>query len=69
MDNIDLSVASVYCGYLQKKSPSFFAGYQKRFFQVLAGKLLTYSDKPGAEVKGSVRIVMIPEIQDTDSKG
>jgi hypothetical protein len=62
MDNFDLTVASSYSGFLYKKSPSFFAGYQKRFFQILDGKLLTYADKQGGQAKGALRIDLITNI-------
>jgi hypothetical protein len=62
MDNIDLSVASTYGGFLYKKSPSFFAGYQKRYFQILDGKLLTYAEKQGGQAKGAVRLELISDI-------
>jgi len=66
MDEITLEIAQNFKGYLSKKSPSLFAGYQKRFFKVLDGRLLTYSEKEGAEVKGAIKIELISEIVTID---
>ena len=66
MDEITLETAQNFKGYLSKKSPSLFAGYQKRYFKVLDGKLLTYSEKEGGEAKGAINIELISEIITVD---
>lgn len=46
--------ASKYSGWLQKESPGFLKNYQKRYFSILNGRFLVYSEKEGSEVKGTI---------------
>lgn len=46
--------ASKIKGWLKKKSPSIFKGYQKRYFYILEKMFFVYSEKEGSEVKGSI---------------
>jgi hypothetical protein len=59
MENIDLTFASSFSGVVYKKSPRFLVGYQKRWFHILDGKLLTYAEKQGGQAKGALRIELI----------
>ena len=52
--NIKYDEASKYTGWLQKESPGFLKNYQKRFFSILNGRFLVYSEKEGSEVKGTI---------------
>jgi hypothetical protein len=65
---INLTVANSFSGFLYKKSPSFFAGYQKRYFKVIDGKLLTYAEKEGGQIKGGIKLEFISEITTIDNK-
>ena len=59
-------------GYLEKKSPGFLGGWQKRYFAILGGKVMVYyenqetKDKP----KGQILFSQITEPVDSpeDSK-
>ncbi len=51
-----------FSGYLYKKSPKMFVGYQKRLFKIVDGKLLTYCDEGKGKVKGVVNIEKIMDI-------
>lgn len=55
-------------GFLKKKSPNGFTGYQKRYFAIRdSGKLLAYfprKPKPETEPRGIIPIDMIKEIRD-----
>ena len=46
--------AMKYSGWLQKESPGILKNYQKRFFSILNGRFLVYSEKEGSEVKGTI---------------
>jgi len=63
------AIASNFSGWLKKKSPKMFAGWQKRFFKVLDGKLLTYSEKEAdTTTKGALEIVLITQIKKAGDK-
>lgn len=53
---INYEEASKFTGWLQKESPGFLKNYQKRFFSILNGRFLVYSEKEGSEVKGTIDI-------------
>lgn len=61
--NISFNEAAYFSGYLEKKSPSMFGGWQKRFFRILEGKLLTYFEKDSdKEPKGAIDISSLSNI-------
>jgi hypothetical protein len=62
MENITFEMAKNYSGYLYKKSPKLFVGYQKRKFKIVEGKLLTYYEDGNNVVKGVVNIENIMDI-------
>ena len=50
---ISFDIAKKYSGYLEKKSNGLFSKWQKRYFHILEGKIIVYSEKPeDIEVKG-----------------
>ena len=53
-NSIKYEDASKYSGWLQKESPGLLKNYQKRFFSILNGRFLVYSEKEGTEVKGTI---------------
>ena len=70
MENISYKEASTCCGYLDKKSPSLFGGWQRRYFKVLEGKVITYSDKENdKEYKGTISISKISDLRSVDKTG
>jgi hypothetical protein len=60
---INYEEASKFSGWLQKESPGFLKNYQKRYFSILNGRFLVYSEKEGSEVKGTI------DIKDADING
>ncbi len=64
MEHINETIASNFSGFLEKKSPKLFAGWQKRFFKILEGRLLTYSKKEAdIKSKGALEIVLISDLK------
>jgi hypothetical protein len=41
-------------GYLQKKSASYFGGWQKRYFTIQDGRYVIYAEKKGGKAKGVI---------------
>lgn len=69
MQTLSYREACVLCGYLEKKSPSMFGGWQKRYFKIIEGKVLTYSEKEkDKEFKGSINLVEVSGLKSTDKK-
>ncbi len=62
MENITIDAAKTFTGYIYKKSPKLFVGYQKRLFKIIDGKLLTYYEDGKNIVKGVVNIEKIMDI-------
>ena len=48
-------------GFLEKKQNMFLS--QKRFFKILNGKSILYSEKDGSETKGVIEIENITKIE------
>lgn len=70
MEQINETLASNFSGFLEKKSPKFMGGWQKRFFKVLEGKLLTYSKKEAdINTKGALEIDMLKNITNNGING
>ena len=57
-------------GWLEKKSQKTFGGYQKRFFKIINGQYLTYSEKEADISKSKVKIMLdtIGSIQKKEDK-
>jgi len=57
-------------GWLEKKSQKTFGGYQKRFFKIINGEYLTYSEKEADISKSKVKIMIdtIGSIQKKEDK-
>ena len=57
-------------GWLEKKSQKTFGGYQKRFFKIVNGQYLTYSEKEADILKSKVRIPIdsIDSVQKKEDK-
>lgn len=69
MESINLANASNYSGYVEKKSPSLFVGYQKRHLRVLEGKLLAYfGSEEDKTAKGVLEIIKITGLAKSDKK-
>jgi hypothetical protein len=61
--------AMSYCGFLDKKSPSLFGGWQKRYFKILEGKVLAYADKENSkDYKGTINLEEISDVKSVDKK-
>lgn len=45
------------CGYLEKKSPSMFAGFQKRHFRIENNKLNYYENETSNDLKGKISLL------------
>ena len=53
-----------YEGYLEKKARNLFAGWQKRYFIIIEGKLIIYTEsKESKLVKGYIPIKQIADIK------
>lgn len=64
MQDITWQEACNFSGYLKKNSPSFFKGYQNRFFRVLEGKIMAYFEtETDKEPKGILNIETIIDLQ------
>jgi hypothetical protein len=69
METVSMREACSFCGYLEKKSPSMFGGWQKRYFKILEGKVLTYSEKEkDKEFKGSINLEDVSGLVPTEKK-
>lgn len=55
-------------GFLKKKSPNLLAGWQKRFFCVVDGKVIVYSEKENEKPKGHFQISQISKAISVDKK-
>ena len=70
MDDINFVTAKNYKGYLDKKSPNLFAGFQRRYIRVLDGKILAYFGKEKEQTpKGLIEIKNISQLTPIDKKG
>ena len=64
-----LSAAQSFEGYLEKKARNFFAGWQKRYFRCLEGKIIIYTEsKESKQLKGYIQIKKIAYIKSIDAK-
>ena len=64
-----LSEAQSFEGYLEKKARNFFAGWQKRYFRCLEGKIIIYTEsKESKQLKGYIQIKKIAYIKSIDAK-
>lgn len=69
MDDIDFVTAKNFKGYVEKKSPNLFAGFQKRYLRVLDGKILAYFGKEKDQTpKGIIEIKNITNLGHVDKK-
>ena len=63
--NISIDECKKFEGYLLKKSPKLFKGFQKRYFRILDGKILVYSEKKedNSTIKGQISLsqITLPE--------
>ena len=56
-------------GYLEKKGRNIFAGWQKRYFRCLEGKIIIFTEsKENKELKGYIQIRKISYIKSIDEK-
>ena len=56
-------------GFLEKKGRNIFAGWQKRYFRCLEGKIIIYTEsKESKELKGFIQIKKIAYIKSLDTK-
>ena len=67
---ITLEEAKVLKSWLEKKSPKTFGGYQKRFFRIIDGESIIYTDKDSEkyEVKGRINIDAISSVTKKDDQ-
>ncbi len=64
-----LQEAKSYSGYLEKKSPSLFGGWQKRFFKIIDGRVCTYSEKENdKDYKGLINLEEISNLKAVEKK-
>ena len=67
--DISLEECKKYKGFLKKKSPSLFGGWQKRYFRILDGKVMVYSEKENdPKPKGHVKLEQISKAEATEDK-
>ena len=69
MNSVSLQEATTLSGYLEKKSPSLFGGWQKGFFKILEGRVLLYSEKEkDKEFKGTINLDQVSDCKASDKK-
>lgn len=70
METLTQSEASKFASFVEKKSPSMFAGFQTRHLRVIDGKLISYfeNDKETTP-KGTIKICDIVGLSKVDKKG
>ena len=67
--NPKLGAYQFFEGYLEKKARNFFAGWQKRYFHCLEGKIIIYTEsKESKQIKGYINIKKIAYIKSIDEK-
>ena len=68
LNEISFEEAKKFAGYLEKKSNGIIAKWQKRYFRILEGKVIVYSEKPeDIEIKGQFildQITMPESVED-----
>ena len=67
--NPNLSSYGAFEGYLEKKGRNIFAGWQKRYFRCLEGKIIIYTEsKESKQLKDYIQIKAIFNIKSIDTK-
>ena len=68
MEIISLEEAKKLSGWLEKKSPKTFGGYHKRFFRVIDGEYIIYTEKEKekSDVRGRLNIDAIAKVNKKD---
>ena len=67
--NPKFSASQFFEGYLEKKARNIFAGWQKRYFRCLEGKIIIYTEsKESKQLKGYIQIKKIIDIKSIDTK-
>ena len=67
--NPNLSSYGAFEGYLEKKARNIFAGWQKRYFRCLEGKIIIYTEsKESKQIKGYIQIKTIFNLKSIDEK-
>ena len=62
--NPALFASQFFESYLEKKARNLFAGWQKRYFRCIEGKIIIYTDKKESkQVKGYIQIKKIFEVK------
>ena len=56
MENLSLQKALKFSGNLYKKSHSWIVGYQKRFFEIVEGRLIYFFDYKKLVAKGLINL-------------
>jgi hypothetical protein len=59
---ITIDSAREYKGFLYKLNNNFFKTFQKRFFHILEGKLITYSKDENSEILGAFKIEFLSDL-------
>ena len=68
-NNIISEEIKFFSGYLEKKSPSFFGSWDKRYFKILEGNLIIYMSKEtDSEILGQILIDQISNPQEINEK-
>ena len=64
---LNLNNSSTYESYLDKKGRNLFSGWQKRYFILLEGKIIIYTEsKESKQVKGYISIKQISNVKPLD---
>ena len=61
-DCITFDLAKDYKGYLYKLNNNLFKIFQKRYFHILEGKLILYSEKEDSNILGAIKIEFLNEL-------
>ncbi len=66
---ISYEEAMSFAGYLEKESNSILALWQERYFQILEGKIMIYSEKKDDnQIKGQINLEQITMPESVDNK-
>ena len=67
--NPALFASQFFESYLEKKGRNIFAGWQKRYFRCLEGKIIIYTEsKESKKIKDYIQIKKISEVKSVDTK-
>ena len=69
MSEISYEEAQAFEGFLEKKGHGLVSVFQKRYFRILEGRIMIYTEKSDdIEIKGVINLDQITQLSNLDSK-